>query len=128
YSLIGKSSSVAVRLVCSHVMLRCNTFQNSLGAAISMDLASNPVITGVTLSNNGVNALTLDAGTLSGNRFWDDPDIVYRLSGDVTVAAGSTLTIAPGMVVKARTFNGDDIIVSGTLIADATSAQPIIFT
>ena len=64
-----------------------------------MDLASNPTITGVTAENNGSNAVTLDWGTLAGDGFWDDPDIVYQLSGDVTVPAGATLTLAGGQVV-----------------------------
>src|SRR2546427_7888052 len=32
------------------------------------------------------------------------------------------------MIVKARTFAGDNLIVDGTLIADGTPALPIIFT
>src|SRR5207247_6888656 len=64
----------------------------------------------------------------SGARRWHDPDLVYRLSGNVTVAAGATLTMAPGMIVKARTFTGDDLIMDGTLVAGGTAAQPIIFT
>src|SRR5678810_837330 len=54
-------------------------------------------------------------------------DSVYRLNGDVTVAQGATLTIAPGQVIKARDFAGDDIIVNGTLIADGTPTQKILF-
>ena len=46
---------------------------------------------------------------------------------DLTVNQGATLTLSPGMVVK---FNDwwDDLLVNGTLIADATAADPIIFT
>src|SRR5262249_21160934 len=33
-----------------------------------------------------------------------------------------------GMVVKARTFQGDDLLVDGTLIADGTVGAPIVFT
>src|SRR5262249_53226390 len=100
-SAIRNSSSAGLRITGSNPTLTAMTFQNSFGAAVRMDLASNPSISGVTLTNNVVNALALDAGIVTGTRFWDDPDIVYRLSGDVTVAAGATLTIAPGMVVKA---------------------------
>src|SRR5439155_5817595 len=133
-SVVRNSSAAGVRIQTSDATrpstptLTGNTFQDSFGAAISMDLASNPDIRGVTLSNNAVNGLVLDGGTLSGARRWDDPDIVDRLSGNVTVAAGATLTIAPGMIVKARTFTGDDLIVDGTLVAGGTAAQPIIFT
>ena len=93
-----------------------------------MDLASNPAITGVTVTSNAVNALILDAGALVGNGFWDDRDIVYRLTGDVTVPLDSTLTVGAGQIVKFRTFAGDDLLVDGTLTADGTAALPIIFT
>ena len=46
----------------------------------------------------------------------------------MTVPVGATLTLAPGQIIKARTFAGDDLIVDGTLIADGTGAEPIIFT
>ncbi|MEO8496938.1 MAG: right-handed parallel beta-helix repeat-containing protein, partial [Planctomycetota bacterium] len=93
-----------------------------------MDLASNPAISGVMLDNNGTNALTLDAGELIGDGDWDDADIPYRLTGDVTVPLGTTLTIGPGQIVSARVFNGDELLVAGTLIANGSTAAPIIFT
>ncbi|HUP81672.1 MAG TPA: hypothetical protein VM260_24180, partial [Pirellula sp.] len=94
-SLIRNSSSSGARIQTSNPMLTSITFQNNSVAAISLDLASNPAISGVVLTNNVVNALTLDGGTLVGNGFWNDPDIVYRLTGDVTVPLGSTLTVGP---------------------------------
>jgi hypothetical protein len=127
-SVVENSGSAGVRIQTSNPTLSSNIFRNNSLAAISMDLASNPAINGVTLTNNVVNALILDSGTLVGNGFWNDPDIVYRLTGDVTVPAGTTLTIGTGQIVKFRTFAGDDLIVDGTLIADGTSALPIVFT
>jgi hypothetical protein len=44
----------------------------------------NPAISGVTATNNAVNGLLLDGGTLPGDAFWNDPDIVYALSNSVT--------------------------------------------
>jgi len=93
-----------------------------------MDLASNPALTGVTVTNNGVNGLLVDGGTLPANGFWDDPDITYELSNSVTVPAGKTLTVAPGQVVKGRALWGEDIIVQGRLLAEGTPAAPIVFT
>ncbi len=127
-SVISNSSTSGLRIVSSNPTVTNNTFRDNTGSAVSMDLASNPAISGVTLTNNGVNGLTLDAGTITGNRFWDDPDIVYRMSDDVTVAAGATLTLAPGQIVKATCCFFVDLFVEGTLVADGTAAQPIIFT
>src|SRR5437870_461006 len=101
-STIRNSTTAGLRIANSNPTVTGNTFQDSFGAAVAMDLASNPDIRGVTLVNNGVNGLVLDAGTLSGARRWDDPDIVYRLSGNVKVAAGATLTIAPGERERTR--------------------------
>src|SRR3989442_4870606 len=98
-SVVRNSGSAGLRIQTSNPTLTGNTFQDSFGAAISMDLASDPTIRGVSVSNNGVNGLALDSGILSGDRRWDDPDIVYRLSRDVTVAAGATLILAPGPIV-----------------------------
>jgi len=127
-STIGNSSTDGLRIVGSNPTVTTVTFINNNFAAVSMDLASNPTISGVTLTNNVINALNVDGGTLTGSQFWDDSDIVYRITGDVTVAAGATLTIAPGQIVKVPTFAGFDLIVNGTLLADGTAAQRIIFT
>jgi hypothetical protein len=51
---------------------------------------------------------------------------VYYISGNVNVNAGATLTINPGVVVQFG--NGASLTVNGTLIAQGTSASPIIFT
>ncbi|MDZ4852367.1 MAG: hypothetical protein SGI77_24025 [Pirellulaceae bacterium] len=127
-SILHNSVSSGVRIQASNPILTSNTYRNNLVAAISMDLASNPTISGVTVSNNVSNALILDAGEIVGNGFWDDRDIVYRTTGDVTVPVGSSLTIGAGQVVKFREFVDDDLIVNGTLIADGTPALPIVFT
>jgi RHS repeat-associated protein len=127
-SLVSKSSVAGLRITGANPTVTNNTFQDNTGAAVSMDLASNPAIAGVTLTNNAVNGVVLDAGTLPGNAFWDDPDIAYRLSGDVTVPLGATLTLASGQVVKGRTFWTDKVIVAGTLAADGTANSPIVFT
>ena len=62
-------------------------------------------------------------------------DGVYCVSGDLTVEAGATLSIDPGVVVKVspdHEVSGEDtlrveITVAGTLNAIGTSSDPIIF-
>lgn len=104
--------------------------QRNGGAAMTMDLASQPQIRGVTLRDNDINGLRVQGGTLPGDATWDNPDIVYWLDGDaVTVPPGTTLTIAPGQIVKLNGGSQDrNLIVGGTLRAIGTAAQPIIFT
>ena len=93
-----------------------------------MDLASNPTIQGVTMTGNGRNGLLVDGGTLSLDNAWACPDIAYLLMGTVTVPAGKTLTIQPGMVVKFDAGRDFAIQVNGTLLAPGTAAKPIYFT
>src|SRR5262249_34960888 len=125
---IIRSNSAGLRIIASDPVVRGNLFDSNVGPAISMDLASNPAIGGNVLTKNGVNGLAIDPGTLPENAVWDDPDIVYRLSGDLVVPLGKTLTIAPGQIVKVPVFVGNDLLVDGTLSAAGTVARPIIFT
>jgi hypothetical protein len=65
--------------------------------------------------------------TYSANTTWTLASSPYVLDGSVTVAAGVTLTIEPGVIVK---FNGAarELRIDGTLSAAGTSASPIVFT
>jgi len=51
---------------------------------------------------------------------------VVAVSGSVNVAAGTTLTIAPGTVVQMG--SGATLLVQGTLNAQGTAAAPIVFS
>ncbi len=131
-ALIRNSGTNGMRIANSNPLVRGTTFQENSGGAISMDLRSNPILNGIVLQNNGQNVLLLDAGTLPTVAFWDDTEIVYQLTGAVSVPANGTLTIAPGQIIKANTSNTfptEDLLrVSGTLRAVGTALDPIIFT
>ena len=83
-------------------------------------------MSGLSAVDCGGNWYWILAGTVSADRTWDAGGLPIGVSGDVTVAAGVTLTIAPGQVVKWG--NGDDLYVDGTLAALGTSNAPIILT
>ena len=64
-------------------------------------------------------------GTINEDAHWT-ADHIYRVTSDLTIASGVTLTIDPGTVVK---FSGrDHITCNGTLVAVGTVAEPIVFT
>ena len=73
-----------------------------------------------------------DNGNGTGTTTWRK-DRDYLLEGLVFVNDGQTLTIEPGTIIRAKTGQGSAasaLIVArgGTIIADGTSAEPIIFT
>ncbi len=73
------------------------------------------------------NALATDVyGTISTSRTWTAAESPYVVTDQITVAAGATLTLQPGVVVQFRDNKG--LWVDGTLSAPGTSASPITFT
>ncbi len=75
------------------------------------------------------------SGVLPGDTTWSGD---VRVTGDVTVPAGATLTVAPGTVVRFAALSDDtaggqdpsrcELIVHGTLSAKGTSSVPIVLT
>ena len=130
-SVISESGNYGLRLVGSNATLTGDTFQgdgfylDGPGAAIEMDVNSQPVITGITFSNNHINAALIDGGTLpAGTTTWNNTAAVYWLNGTVTVPATATLAIDAGQIIKLS----NNLVVQGTLQAEGTAAAPIIFT
>ena len=82
------------------------------------------------MSQLSVKALTNVSGTIGANTTWTLAGSPYVVTSTVTVNAGVTLTIQPGVVVKygSTTYSSNMLIVNGTLLAQGTTAQPIVFT
>ncbi|MCP4472993.1 MAG: hypothetical protein GY821_00165, partial [Gammaproteobacteria bacterium] len=83
---------------------------------------------GNTLLPNTTNQLEI-IGTTLGHDVTLTPDLVYyQVSGTVTVAAGSTLRLMPGVVWKIFGGSSANLTINGALTAVGTSDEKIVFT
>ena len=73
-----------------------------------------------------VNADTMHSGTITSDETWYPSGNVHIITGNVTVNTGVTLTIMPGVIVKF--YSNQSLIVSGSLITEATADSQIVFT
>jgi hypothetical protein len=76
---------------------------------------------------SGARALTPVGGAITSDATWGPAGNPYVLTDDVTVSEGVTLTLSPGVVVKADSTTRE-LIVFGTLVAKGTATQPIVLT
>ena len=100
-----------------------NGFLNNANYAVQMDGSCAPAFSSNTASDNLYNGIGV-SGSVPANITWA-ADLPYIIDGGLTVNAGVQLTIQPGTVVKLRNGN---LIVQGTLNANGTSGNKIIFT
>ncbi len=73
-----------------------------------------------------VSAQTYVSGAIISNTNWPFDNSPYVLEGYVNVAGGVTLTIEAGVVIKLKEYA--EMHVNGSLIAQGTTEDPIVFT
>jgi len=73
---------------------------------------------------NVVDGTTVGAGSVSG--LWSLAGSPYLIDGDITIPAGETLTVEPGVEVIFQSWY--KLTVNGNLNAVGTEADPILFT
>ncbi|MEJ5310631.1 MAG: right-handed parallel beta-helix repeat-containing protein [Anaerolineae bacterium] len=99
--------------------------------ALSIGLALAALVLAGTRPTNEVQAAPSacvpgpHSGTISADETWCLADSPHLMSANVTVAAGFTLTIEPGVTVQAA---NTALIVQGHLQAAGDATQPITFT
>lgn len=74
------------------------------------------------------NAVGCVSGTLAGNSVWRVTDSPILVCGSVTIPAGGTLVIEPGVTVQFDSGAGLTVADGGTLLAEGTTNAPILFT
>jgi Right handed beta helix region len=104
-----------------------SSFTTNTRYAIQYQYASiNATLANLIATGNGTNAVAIGGGTMTGAHVWEATGIPYVVTGSQSVAAGSSLTIEPGVQV---TFAASTIMtVAGLLRASGTAALPISLT
>jgi uncharacterized delta-60 repeat protein len=124
------SAAHGLELYDSTATVQNNVFQN-LGDgwyAIAYDtLSVFPTISGNTVSGTGTPGVYLPGGTVTGTNTWNKPGVnfAYYINGELTVAENALLTLDPGVTCKSE---GQRVVVSGSLLAKGTPADPVVFT
>ena len=90
------------------------------------DGSVNPVLSGLTVAENGYDGVAMGSGTIQGTHVWEAAGAPYYVIGELAVATGSTLTVEPGVEVRFGQYDG--LQVEGTLKAVGTASLPIVFT
>jgi PKD repeat protein len=103
----------------SHTYTSVATFQATLRVTDD-DGASHSAVLGIDV----VDGTTFWGGDVTGA--WTLDGSPYRIEGDITVPAGQTLSIEPGVQVIFQSWY--QFIVNGTLQADGTDTAPILFS
>ena len=116
----------AVTLISASPTIQNTALVSNAYYAIRADLNSFPTLVGNTYTNNGINGLALQGGTISSNSAWNMTDTAYFIIDDISVENGATLTINPGVVVKFN--NSKSLLVQGTLRVLGTAGNPVYLT
>ncbi|MDX9847943.1 MAG: right-handed parallel beta-helix repeat-containing protein [Tenuifilaceae bacterium] len=110
------------------------TIGSSQMTPIAMSFEANPTFTNnvLSFSDNQYDAVGLLGGTLTANAnikqrsFTGIDNISYLMLGKIIVPSSLSLTIDPGVVIKGE--SNYNIVVYGTLIAEGTPEEKIVFT
>ena len=102
-------------------------FQTNGGYALGMTSDSLPRLRNNTAIGNTNNAHAVFGGSFSRTGMWTRDTIPYTIINDLYIANGRTLTLEPGTTIQfEQPYYG--LLVDGTLVAQGTPANPILFT
>ncbi len=103
-------------------------FENNAWAAIRFDNPGNrPLLADLVATGNGRDGIEL-SGSLEADGLMDGgaAKLPYVVTGDTVIGGDRTMTVNPGTTVQFT--GGANLRAYGTLIAEGTAGQPILFT
>ncbi len=137
--LQGNGGSAALRIwtsssgtIAGTPSVAGNEISDNAGKALYYQVGNGPIPTDIDTvpepTGNGSDAVYV-SGQIQTSTTWDDPGYPIALIGgfDVTVNAGKTLTLGPGLILKAESTTSD-ITVWGTLDAVGEPGDPVTIT
>ncbi|MCB1121116.1 MAG: right-handed parallel beta-helix repeat-containing protein, partial [Verrucomicrobiae bacterium] len=127
-STLKFTNGSGLRLTSGYAMIYSwnNRFEdNDLGVRLVTGASFSDTTS--TFLRNSESQVGVDGGTIVADTVWDvSSHSAIILRGTVYVGADVTLTLKPGLIVKAAQYVG--LVVDGTLTAQGTAVHPIIFT
>ncbi|MBI4744359.1 MAG: hypothetical protein HY776_06030 [Actinobacteria bacterium] len=129
------SSSIVMKLDNQTVNHSYNSLTQEVSYISSTNLSRGKHTVNISAKDNAGNLTTSSfsfvvfgtpvGGTISTNTTWIKDASPYILEGSVIINQGTTLTVEPGTIVK---IDRARIDVNGTLTANGTSSDKIVFT
>ena len=93
-----------------------------------LNVSGSPII-GTPKSKNSVSYEITNSTALNTNKTLTSAKSPYLITNNgFTIASGVTLTIEPGVVIKLVDQNEPSLVVNGTIIANGTASNPVVFT
>ena len=131
---IVNSRGIGVRIEDSAPTLRDVHVEQGGDWPFYINLAANPIWSGITSTGSAKHGIVVDRGTLSQDLVWDITTLPYVMTGggrfdngiNMVIPADRKLTVKPGVVIKSA--NEMVWVINGILDAVGTPSQPIIFT
>ena len=110
----------------SSVLSQDNRFNdNEVGVRLGIDTSFSDTTS--SFSNNSYAPVSADGGTHTADVSWElSSEYSIVIGSTHTVAEAATLTLKPGLVVKADQYDG--IAIDGSLVAEGTAEAPIYLT
>lgn len=110
------------------VTIESSTFRENGEAAVSSGVAVRWTLQGNSAEDNGINGISMGAGTMSGDFSWPGGDLPIVPRGSVSVEDGS-LSLEPNLIVKFSQTSGSIRLRSnGGIQAVGSQESPIIIT
>jgi len=102
-------------------------------SALSARPTDRPRVTNFQASRSPIGGLEMRGGAMTTDGVWDQRDVIYVPSGNITVNANATLEIHPGVAVKflaqgSACRSKRSILVDGSLSLLGTADEPVVLS